>query len=283
MERVGQRPLDLGQERQLVDGQRRLAAARLRGTAFGPDDVAEVEVDRPRPFLRAEQLDPARPVDKIQEDELPHVPPAMTRPAMRLVSSASCPPRAARPPRGPTRSRRGPGTASAACSWRASLRAPDQPAEKEPDEERPGADGDRRGRNALARLAAGSRCGSPAGTYGGALRVGGTPRPRRPRAGAERPHRAQRHALALVEQGDEQVLRADRPVAQPSASSSAIRKIFFSLGVSGSCPAGGSSSPRRTCSASHSRAGSSWTPCAPSGRRPASSRISPSSRCSVPM
>ena len=75
VERVGQRAADLGQQHELVDGQRGLPAPRLHRLPRGADDVAEVDVDLARPFGRAEQLDPARAVDEVEEDELPHVAP----------------------------------------------------------------------------------------------------------------------------------------------------------------------------------------------------------------
>ena len=59
MEGVRQRPLDLREQGQLVDGERGLAPPCLRRPALGADDVAEVEVDGSRPLLRAQQLDPA--------------------------------------------------------------------------------------------------------------------------------------------------------------------------------------------------------------------------------
>ena len=48
VERVGQRRADLRQERELVDGERGLAAARPRRRADHADDVAEIDVDRAR-------------------------------------------------------------------------------------------------------------------------------------------------------------------------------------------------------------------------------------------
>ena len=75
MERVGQRRADAREEHELVDDQRRLAAAALRRLADRADDVAEVDVDLARAGLRAEQLDAAAAVDEVEEDELPHVAP----------------------------------------------------------------------------------------------------------------------------------------------------------------------------------------------------------------
>jgi hypothetical protein len=76
VEGVGQRPLDLREQHELLDGERRLAPAGLRRPAFGADDVPQVEVDRARAFLCAQELDPARAVDEVEEDELPHIPPS---------------------------------------------------------------------------------------------------------------------------------------------------------------------------------------------------------------
>ena len=53
-----------------VDPQRRLAAARLGRMSLHADDVAEVDVD-----LLGDQLDPAAPVDEVEERDLPHLAP----------------------------------------------------------------------------------------------------------------------------------------------------------------------------------------------------------------
>ena len=100
VEGVGQRRADLGEQRQLVDGERRLAAARLRGRAGDADDVAEIEVDLARPARVAEKLDPAGAVDEVEEDELAVPPPpehAAGEPP--LVRPTRCPARATRTPR----------------------------------------------------------------------------------------------------------------------------------------------------------------------------------------
>ena len=60
-------------EHELVDEQRRLAAAALRRVPDDADDVAEVDVDLAGARERAEQLDPAAAVDEVEEDELAHV------------------------------------------------------------------------------------------------------------------------------------------------------------------------------------------------------------------
>jgi hypothetical protein len=71
VEGVRQGPLDLRQELELVDGERRLAALRLGRRPRGAEDVAEVGVDLPGPIGRAEELYLARAVDEVEEDELP--------------------------------------------------------------------------------------------------------------------------------------------------------------------------------------------------------------------
>ena len=51
------------------------------GIPVDTDDVAEVEVDRPRAILGDEQLDLPGAVDEVEEDELPHVPPGHDPPS----------------------------------------------------------------------------------------------------------------------------------------------------------------------------------------------------------
>ena len=75
VERVGERGADLGEQDELVDGERRLAAPRARGRAGDADDVAEIEVELTGAALVAEQLDPPRAVDEVEERELAHVAP----------------------------------------------------------------------------------------------------------------------------------------------------------------------------------------------------------------
>ena len=74
VERVGKRAADLPEQHHLVDGDRRLAATRLRRAAGHPHDVAQVEIDRAGARRVAQQLDPAAAVDEVEEDELPHLP-----------------------------------------------------------------------------------------------------------------------------------------------------------------------------------------------------------------
>ena len=73
VEGVGERRADLAEHLEGVDRQRRLAATRLRRMAGHADDVAEVNVDLARAVRRAEELDPARAVDQVEEGQLPHV------------------------------------------------------------------------------------------------------------------------------------------------------------------------------------------------------------------
>src|SRR5207302_10044060 len=76
VESVRERPADLGEQGQLVDGERRLAAARAGGRAGGAHDVAEVEVELAGLRGLAEELDPPGTVDEVEEDELAHGPPS---------------------------------------------------------------------------------------------------------------------------------------------------------------------------------------------------------------
>ena len=73
MERVRQRRPDPAQHLELVDGERGLAAAGLRGRSGHTDDVAEVDVDLAGALDRAEELNPAAAVDEVEERQLPHV------------------------------------------------------------------------------------------------------------------------------------------------------------------------------------------------------------------
>ena len=75
VEGVGQRTADLRQQHELVDGERGLTSPRLHRLPRRSEDVAEVDVHLARALGRAEQLDPARAVDQVEEDELAHVAP----------------------------------------------------------------------------------------------------------------------------------------------------------------------------------------------------------------
>ena len=75
VECVGQRRRDARQHLERVHEERGLAAARLRRRADDADDVAEVDVDLAGALHGAQELDPPRAVDEIEEDELPHVAP----------------------------------------------------------------------------------------------------------------------------------------------------------------------------------------------------------------
>ena len=80
------------EELELVDDERRLAAAALRGLAGGADDVAEVDVDLARARGGAQELDPAGAVDEVEEDELPHVTPRHHPSGQRAASRCASPP-----------------------------------------------------------------------------------------------------------------------------------------------------------------------------------------------
>ena len=73
VELVGWRAQRLGQDREVLDAQRELAAARAEGQAVDPDEVAEVEVEQAaHPLLPQDvgaglELDPARAVVEVEE------------------------------------------------------------------------------------------------------------------------------------------------------------------------------------------------------------------------
>ena len=81
VEGVRQRPLDLGEQLELGDCERGLAALRPGRDPGRADDVAEIEVDGPGAILGDEQLDLPGAVDEVEEDELPHVPPSHDPPS----------------------------------------------------------------------------------------------------------------------------------------------------------------------------------------------------------
>ena len=91
VERVRERAAIACEHRQLVDGERRLPAPRLRRPARDADDVAEVDVDVPDATRVAHELDSPGPVDEIEEDELPHLAPRhdATGEAPRFVELAA--------------------------------------------------------------------------------------------------------------------------------------------------------------------------------------------------
>ena len=91
VERVGERAPIPRERRQLVDGERGLAASRLRGPPHYSDDVPEVDVDVPDVRRVAHELDPAGAVDEVEEDELPHLASRQHAPGetSRLVQLAS--------------------------------------------------------------------------------------------------------------------------------------------------------------------------------------------------
>ena len=73
VEGVWQRASVASEDGQLFDGQGRLAAPRLRGPADDPDHVPEMDVDRTGLGRVAHELDAARAVDEVEEDELAHL------------------------------------------------------------------------------------------------------------------------------------------------------------------------------------------------------------------
>ena len=75
VERIRQRAPDLSEQDELVDRNRRLAAARLRRRPGHADDVTQIDVDGPGPRCVAEELDPTTAVDEIDEDELSQLAP----------------------------------------------------------------------------------------------------------------------------------------------------------------------------------------------------------------
>jgi hypothetical protein len=88
VEGVRERPGDLGEKLKFLDREGRFAALRPSGNAFHADDVAEVRVHIAHPVGRAEELDRARPVDEVEEDELP-VPAPAQDPARKAAAVAS--------------------------------------------------------------------------------------------------------------------------------------------------------------------------------------------------
>ena len=70
---VGQRLGVAGQHLDRVGEERRLTAARAAGMPGDTDDVTEQDVDLAGLGRLADHLDPARPVDDVEEHELAHV------------------------------------------------------------------------------------------------------------------------------------------------------------------------------------------------------------------
>ena len=75
MERVRQRLRVAGEHLDRVREQRRLATARAARVTADADHVSEEHVDLSRLRRLADHLDPTRPVDDVEEDELAHVAP----------------------------------------------------------------------------------------------------------------------------------------------------------------------------------------------------------------
>ena len=83
----------LASRAELVDGERRLATPRPRGRARDADDVAEIEVELTGAALVAEELDPPRAVDEVEERRAsPCSRRAITRPARRNFFDSSVAP-----------------------------------------------------------------------------------------------------------------------------------------------------------------------------------------------
>src|SRR5262249_53906208 len=72
VERVRKRALVPSEHLDGVREERRLAAPRLARSSDGTDHVAEMDVELAGPARVADQLDAARAVDQVDEDELPH-------------------------------------------------------------------------------------------------------------------------------------------------------------------------------------------------------------------
>src|SRR5262249_50234975 len=75
VERVRQWLVVLRQQLERVDRDGRLSALRSGRRTGDANDVAQVQLDRPRAARVAEQLDPARAIDEIEEDDLPELAP----------------------------------------------------------------------------------------------------------------------------------------------------------------------------------------------------------------
>ena len=73
MEGVWQRRANLAEQLELADRERGLSALRLRRDAADADHVAEIEIDAPQIFRPDQELDPAAPVDEVEEHQLPQV------------------------------------------------------------------------------------------------------------------------------------------------------------------------------------------------------------------
>ena len=80
VEGVGKWTTDLGEHRHLVDRKRRLAAPRLHRRARRADDVTEIYVRQRDAVGLAEELDPARTVDQVEEGQLPVLAPGHDAP-----------------------------------------------------------------------------------------------------------------------------------------------------------------------------------------------------------
>ena len=70
MKRVGEGPRGTCEDLELLDRQRRLAAARTGGDSGNSHDVPEVYVDGAAAILGTEELDPAGAIDQVEKREL---------------------------------------------------------------------------------------------------------------------------------------------------------------------------------------------------------------------
>ena len=70
VKRVGQGTVDLGEGHELLNDQGRLSATRTGGEPLNAHDVAEIDVDGTRAIGRAQQLDAARTIDKVEKRQL---------------------------------------------------------------------------------------------------------------------------------------------------------------------------------------------------------------------
>ncbi len=91
MERVRERAPVRREHLERVDGERGLAAPRLRRPAGDPDHVTEMDVELADPARVAHQLDPAGAVDEVEEDELSHLAPGHDAPREPASLLKVCP------------------------------------------------------------------------------------------------------------------------------------------------------------------------------------------------
>jgi hypothetical protein len=73
---VRERDADAGERLDPVDLERGFPSPRTRRSPGDADDVPQVDVDLTTALGAAEELNPTRAVDEVEEDELAHLPPA---------------------------------------------------------------------------------------------------------------------------------------------------------------------------------------------------------------